>query len=175
MADMQTRWYILYVYGGRETQLCDYLNHVEDIHAFIVQKEVVHKRQGSFFTVLQPMFPSYIFVETLLDHACFTQLFNRLRSEKAGLVKELKYDDEIPSLLPEERQYLEHLLNSDNVVETSKGYVEYDKVVITEGPLKGYESSIVKIDRHQRKAELEVKVLDNALRVTVSLEIVKKI
>ncbi|MEG0274757.1 MAG: antiterminator LoaP [Longicatena sp.] len=175
MAEVQTRWYILYVYGGREMQLCDYLNHVENLYAFTIQKEVAHKRQGSMFTVLKPMFPSYIFVETLLDHACFTQLFNRLRSEKGGLIKELKYDDEIPSLLPEERQYLERLVNSDKVVETSKGFVENDKVVITEGPLMGYESSIVKIDRHQRKAELELKVLDNALRVTVSLEIVKKI
>ena len=50
-----------------------------------------------------------------------------------------------------------------------------DRVVVTAGPLKGLESSIVRIDRHKRKAWLHVTMFCQEKDVEVGLKIVSKI
>ena len=49
-----------------------------------------------------------------------------------------------------------------------------DKVIITEGPLKGMEGMIKKIDRHRRTAAIEIEMFDRKVLMNVGLEIVEK-
>lgn len=173
--DTRMNWYVLFVMGGKEQSICDFLNLDEELHAFAIQKEVIHKKAGKVITVQRPLFPSYIFVETKAEQKVFQEILKQKRIQKEGIIKELRYEDEVNSLTNSERAYLEGLIDEEYVVKKSVGYVVDDKVVIQEGPLKGYESNIVKIDRHQKKAELEVNISGNVIRAKVSLEIVKKI
>lgn len=53
-------------------------------------------------------------------------------------------------------------------------YIEGQKVNITEGPLKGLEGQISKIDRHKRQCIVEVDMFGLKTRMTVGLEIVEK-
>ena len=90
-------------------------------------------------------------------------------------MKELKYENDISALSAEERAYLEGLMDREHNVRLSKGEILDGEVIITEGPLKGYESNIIRIDRHKRRAILNVQMNERKLQVDVSLEIVKKI
>ena len=56
----------------------------------------------------------------------------------------------------------------------SEGFIENDRVVITSGPLQGNEGLIRKIDRHKRKAYLEIDMFGRKLKTQVGLEIVRK-
>ena len=71
--------------------------------------------------------------------------------------------------------FLEKLLGRNKVVEYSVGFIENDRVVITEGPLVGLESNIIHIDRHKRICTLEIEMLGQKREVKVSLEIVSKV
>ena len=53
--------------------------------------------------------------------------------------------------------------------------ITYDKVVILSGPLKGMESTIQRIDRHKRKAWLNLEMFGRQQLVEVGVEIVKKV
>ena len=99
----------------------------------------------------------------------------RYRSQIRGILKELRYEDDVSALSTEERAYLEGLMDEEHNVRISKGEILDGEVIITEGPLKGYESNIIRIDRHKRRAILNVRMNNQDLQVDVSLEIVKKI
>ena len=57
----------------------------------------------------------------------------------------------------------------------SEGIIVGDKVTILSGPLKGMESTIQKIDRHKRKAWLNLEMFGRMQLVEVGVEIVKKV
>ena len=58
---------------------------------------------------------------------------------------------------------------------SSIGIIVGDHVVVTEGPLQGLESMIVKVDRHKRTALLEMDFFDRIQTVEVGLEVIEKI
>lgn len=172
---MMNPWYVLYVMGGRERKILELLNQKDEIKAFTPLKEVVHRVQGKRVVVKKPLFPSYVFLETELSPKVFRQAMLQYKSQISGILKELKYDDDISALSTEERAYLEGLMDEGHNVRLSKGEILDGEVIITEGPLKGYESNIIRIDRHKRRAILNVRMNNRDMNVDVSLEIVKKI
>ena len=56
----------------------------------------------------------------------------------------------------------------------SVGVIEGDRVIVTEGPLKGHEAQITKIDRHKRAAYLDMRMFGRHKTIKVGLEIVRK-
>lgn len=172
---MMKPWYVLYVMGGREKRILELLSQQDGIKAFTPLKEVVHRIQGKRVIVKKPLFRSYVFVETELNPNGFQQALLRYRSQIRGILKELRYEDDVSALSTEERAYLEGLMDEEHNVRISKGEILDGEVIITEGPLKGYESNIIRIDRHKRRAILNVRMNNQDLQVNVSLEIVKKI
>lgn len=68
--------------------------------------------------------------------------------------------------------------NLDNIktyeIAVSTGFIEGDKVTITDGPLAGKEAMIKRIDRHKRIAVLNVEMFGECIGVTVGLEVVEK-
>ena len=56
----------------------------------------------------------------------------------------------------------------------SKGLIEGNQIYITQGPLKGKEGLIVKIDRHKRLAYLQLSMFHKELIAKVGLEIISK-
>ena len=165
---MMKPWYVLYVMGGREKRILELLSQQDGIKAFTPLKEVVHRIQGKRVIVKKPLFRSYVFVETELNPNGFQQALLRYRSQ-------MRYEDDVSALSTEERAYLEGLMDEEHNVRISKGEILDGEVIITEGPLKGYESNIIRIDRHKRRAILNVRMNNQDLQVDVSLEIVKKI
>ena len=63
----------------------------------------------------------------------------------------------------------------EQIVSMSEGIIEKDRVVITNGPLKGNEGLIRKIDRHKRRAYLEIEMFGRKIETRVGLEIVAKL
>ena len=56
----------------------------------------------------------------------------------------------------------------------SEGVIEHSKIRVYSGPLVGKEKYIRKIDRHKRRAVLEMPMFGGTKRVQVGLEIVSK-
>ena len=171
---MDKNWFVLFVKTGDEVKALRALN-TEGLDAFMVTMEVVHRKQGKSFLVTKNMFPGYLFVESELDLIEFDIQLKKLIHKISYFMKLLKFDNEGTSVLyPDEKEYLERLVNDKKVVEHSIGFIEGNEVFITEGPLQGFESKIVKIDRHKRRATLEVEFCGELRYVDVSLEIISK-
>lgn len=167
-------WYVLFVKTGDEVKAVNALCR-EGLDAFMMTMEVVHRKEGKSFLVKKNMFPGYLFVESDLEQVDFWLLLKSLSSRVSYFMKLLTFDNEGTSALyPHEKEYLESLLNDKRVMEHSIGFIEGNQVIITDGPLMGYESKIVKIDRHKRRALLEIDFIGEIRHVNVSLEIISK-
>lgn len=172
-------WFVFYVKTGKEDEACRYLNDLldkEESISFVPQVELVYKKTQQIVRILSPMFPSYIFVESNREGKKFIAETLRVVKESKNIIKLLgKEEPEFMSILDEEKEFLLNFCNNDYTIKESTGYIKGDKVFVTSGPLRGSESSIKKVDRHKRRAEIEIMMMGEIRRVSLSLEIISKI
>ena len=115
------------------------------------------------------MFPGYLFIES--DEV--EELFHELR-KIPELTKLLGYGQDIVAISKEEEDFLRKITGGEETVEISYGFKDGDRIVIKEGCLVGMESIIRKIDRHKRKAYIDVNLLGVTRQVEIGLELVEK-
>ena len=166
-------WYVIQVRSGTEEEIqrqCETVIDKEILErAFVPYSEQERKYQGEWHREYKVLFPGDVFLVSK-DKA---ELFYQLK-RVIGLTKLLGTGDEIVPLSEDEIRFLTAFGREDQVVEMSEGFIENDRVVITSGPLQGNEGLIRKIDRHKRKAYLEIDMFGRKLKTQVGLEIVRK-
>lgn len=166
-------WYVIQVVGGTEhkiKQKCeDKINKAILEQCFIPLYEEKIKQKGVWQIKHKILFPGYIFVVTKDVQALFIEL-----KKVDGFTKLLGIGDDIVPLSKKEVKTIERLGGDKHIVKLSIGYIEGDKVTITSGALEGLETTIRKIDRHKRKAWIEIEMFNDIKLVEVGLEILWK-
>ena len=154
-------WYVIQVRTGKEEEICfqcEKLIEKEILEkCFIPHYEQMKRYQGKWHKEQRILFPGYVF---LVSDAKERLPFALKRV--TGLTKLIGTGDEVVPLTEEE------------VDGMSKGLIVNDQVIIREGPLKGNEGLIKKIDRHKRRAYLELEMFGRTVETQVGLEIVEK-
>lgn len=136
---------------------------------FIPYYEEAKRIRGNWTTLEKVLFPGYVFIITEKLERLYEQLH-----EVIGLTKLIGTGREIVPLCAEEIAFIQEIGGENQVVEMSEGVIEKSNVRITSGPLMGMEGMIKKIDRHKRKAWLEVPMFGRVQTVQVGVEIVAK-
>lgn len=141
---------------------------------FMPVTEHIRKINGTWQRVLVPMFFGYLFITS--DQP--KELYNRLRSSLGKTifkyVKLLRDNEYIIPLSKEDEKIVTELSDQDHVIKASLGYIRGDRLYVTDGPLRGHEGQVVKIDRHKRIAILAIDFLGEKRNITVGLEVVRK-
>ena len=167
-------WYVVQVRTGTEENIriqCQKrIPETILTRCFIPYYEEKKRMRGEWVTLKKVLFPGYVFMVT--DD--LEELYLQLR-DVTGLTRFLGTGDEIVPLTSEEEEFLRHMGGEEQVVRMSEGIIEGEKVHVTDGPLQGMEGYIRKIDRHKRKAYLEISMFGRIQSVQIGLEIVKKI
>lgn len=159
-------WYVLFVQTLYEDKLCAFFESKRGIHAFSAKLEYYRRDQKT--NELKSLFPGYVFVKTEFDQLEFNEWL-RKQEVKKGFIKQLLYDH-VSALQKEKIQILTVLLNDNHVLPMSYGHLENNKIVIDHGTLKGLESYIVKYDKRNRLASLDLFFLNQRWIAGVSLE-----
>lgn len=169
-----SRWYVVQVRTGSEesiqTQCIKNIQEAVLERCFIPRYEEKRRVQGRWLLQRKILFPGYVFMVTPNGALLHEQLKTII-----GLTKILGTGDTMVALKNEEVAFLEHFGGRGQVVAMSEGIIAGTQVIITDGPLKGYEGYIKKIDRHKRKAWLELPMFGRLQRVQVGVEIVRKV
>ena len=167
-------WYVMQVRTGSEENI--QLQCQKDISSevledcFIPYYEEKRNIKGEWTTQRKILFPGYVF----LDSHEVTRLYSNLQ-QVSGLTKLLKTGDEVVPLTKEEVHFLKTFGGEEQIVAVSEGVIENSKVVVMSGPLIGKEGYIKKIDRHKRRAFLEMPMFGRVQKIQVGLEIVAKV
>lgn len=166
-------WYVIRVRTGTEESVQKQCEKLIDSYAlercFIPYQERMKRYQGQWHKEKQPLFPGYIFAVSQDVNILFEEL-----KRVTGLTKLLGIGNEFVPLTLEEMEFLMRIGSEEQIVTVSKGLILNDQVIIQEGPLKGMESTICKIDRHKRRAWLDLFMFGRKLSVEVGIEILEK-
>lgn len=166
-------WYVLQVRTGQETDIVEQCRGkvlLEGEEAFTMFGEKKYRFRGKWEMKRYLLFPGYIFIETT-DIESF---HIRLHEIKA-MTKILKTGEEVVPVWPEEEAFLRQLGGEDHIAGYSEGYLEGERLVATEGAMKGYEGKVKRIDRHHRLVTIEVPLLGRLVEVQLGLGIVKRV
>lgn len=166
-------WYVIWALAKEEHEL---LYKIEDnISPKLYKKAWIPKRyerrriKGEDKDVEVKLFPGYVFIDT--DKPVDIHLALKYEKEYIGM---LKTDDEFAPVSEGERMIIERLTGDKGVADISTGVIENGRLLIVDGALRGMEKYIKKIDRHKKKAYLEMKLLGDIRHFTMGLEVVEK-
>lgn len=166
-------WYVVQVRVGAEENMklqCQ-KKISESIleRCFIPYYEEKKRIQGEWKIQQKILFPGYIFVITEDIESLYKQLKCVI-----GMTKLLGTGEEIVPLAEDEIRFMQNFGGEEQVVKMSEGVIEQSEVKILSGPLQGKEGFIKKIDRHKRKAWLEMEMFGRLQTIQVGLEVIAK-
>lgn len=166
-------WCVIQVFTGREEYIrhscIKYIDKVILKDAFIPLRVVRRKYLGAWRDDKCIVFPGYVFLDT--DHP---EKLKQELSKVVGMTKLLKDEFNILTVTPEEEQFIHRLIGDEYLAKMSVGFIVGDIITVTEGPLKGLEGYIRKIDRHKRQCIVESEMFGQKISIIMGLEIVSK-
>ena len=155
----EPKWYAVHTRSNFEAKLFSSLCR-KSITAFLPRLSVPSRRKDRRKTILIPMFPGYIFVQTDLHPE------NRLELVKTpGLVSLVGINGQPQPLSAQEISNLIILDGTELVVERGPYLTKGDRVVIKEGPLEGLTGIYVFHKKHSSRVVVTIDVLKSSLTV----------
>ena len=178
-------YYVIQVFSGKEEEtikrIYNEIDKIDDsIDFFVPKRKRLIKKEGVSRELIETMFPGYIFIES--DKNNIVDLKKKLYKVKTltkllGIDKDNK--DYVASLSIEEEEFINLLLGKDNpsrTVELSHIYLtEGKEVVVIDGPLKGLEGKISKVNLHKRRVTVDIEFMGTITQAELGIDIVEEI
>lgn len=167
-------WYVIQVSVNHEAKTanrcCTMIS--KDIlrECFIPEYIRMKRYNGSWHEEREILFPGYVFM--ISEHIDQLNMELKRIPEFARIIGKKKSD--IFPLDAEEIAFLKEFAHRDHTVAMSHGYIEGDRIIVCDGPMKGKEGLIVRINRHKRIAEIQLKMFNKIAVIKVGLEIISK-
>ncbi len=142
-------WYTVYCPDKKETELLLLCrqhftkNAMENV--FLLTCDQMRRYEGAWHMEQRPLFAGHVFLES--------ENTEQLLAEQKGFGTP---GTRLFSILPQEERFLRLLCGEDHHLGFSRGYIREGRTYVVEGPLRGMEAWIRKIDRHKRLARVKV-------------------
>lgn len=139
----------------------------------VPKRALVLRRRGKNFREDRPIFPGYVFVASE---------DGELDPERRWYMKSTNFflrilpDSSHPKPIGQrDRAVLTHFMSFGKRADISKVlFNEQDRIVVLEGPLKGLEGCIVKVDRRKRRAKVRLDMCENSFLIDLSFETMER-
>jgi transcriptional antiterminator NusG len=136
---------------------------------FFPRRKMSVRKHGIVKSVLEAVFPGYIFLET--EALVGTELYWLLRSTP-GFFRFLP-DSKTPKPLEgKDLATLKHFLSFGPCADKSiVRFDESDRIQVVNGPLKGLEGKIIKVDKRKGRAKVKLDLYDESFLVDLAFEV----
>ena len=136
------------------------------------RRKLTIRRRGKTREELAPIFPSYVFLET---EEITPDMYWTLK-RTSGFIRFLESNQNIEPLRGEERRLLLHFLQYGEVVEKSTvTFDENSRIQVVEGPMKGMEGRVVKVDKRKKRAKIRLTFYEEAFLIDFGFEFLEKL
>jgi len=126
------------------------------------RRELTIRRKGVSVKNLAPIFPGYVF----LGAEEFIPEIYWLIKGVDGFGKFLKNNTNIEPLSRTDTELLLHFLSYGEVVRESKAvFDENQRIQILDGPMKGLEGDIIKVDKRKGRAKVHLTLYENSFLI----------
>ncbi len=138
----------------------------------LLKRKLIIRRQGQLIQQEKPLFPGYLFLEnyTVLG----TDVIERLR-RIPGFYRFLKSNKDITPLDDKSLDIIRHFMDLGESAGMSQVYFDdNDRIVVKNGPMKGLEGNIVKVDKRKKRAKIKIDLNDNEMVFDLSFDLIEK-
>lgn len=170
METQDARYGCVFCKTGHEKEtarrLCENCRCLKATTAFKSEYRYVGGKKTQVNTI---MLPGYVFF--IADEG-----FDTFRLwQMSSIIRILKDNEQNWQLRGDDLTFAKWVFDNDGLIAMSKVLQMGSKVCILSGPMKDYEGSIIRIDRHARSGIIAIKFDNNTLKLKLSFEIVKEI
>jgi transcription termination/antitermination protein NusG len=169
------QYYTIHVLTSAEDDFARRLQPIIGEGRLIVpKKKMPVRRRGRIIHELSPVFPGYVFIESesILDEL---EAYWRIR-KTPGFVRFLRESSAPTPLSPRDVSLLRHFISFGEYADTSKvSFDEDDRIVVLEGPLKGLEGHIVKVNRRKGRAKVLLDMYGEQFPIDLGFEVVERV
>lgn len=172
-SEVQAMWYVIQTVTGKEKEAAGAIDRVLEKKSyqecFVIQQECVWRMEGRCLVHIEPMFPSYVFVETDTPDAFFFEL-----KRVPKLTKLLGSDGMFWMVQKEEEELLRKMAGYDPEYIIRRSLVEVDsngEIISAEGALKEYTGRIVKKRLRKRVVVIEIPFLERLKQVQLAVRL----
>lgn len=166
--------YVIQVKTGKEDTYIRLWERKKDhlpLRIFWLRKELMIRKNGHTHKGLKSIFPGYLFLEAEKIDSDTFQEFRHINY----FSRFLKADKTIYPLPYEEAKRIYELAKYGRVIGQSKViYNENDRIVVIDGPMKGLEGQIVKVDRRKKRAKVRLSLYDNPYLIDFGFELLEE-
>jgi transcriptional antiterminator NusG len=149
------------------------LNIQQDYQVWFPLKENSERRNQKTETRNRPLFPGYLFIWwNGEDEKCFPFYDLYLMT---GVVRVLKYNDGSHNLQGSDAVYARWIHTNNGIIRQSKVLLqEGQRLHILEGPLKGMDANVVRVDKHHKRIKVRIDFAGRETDIIFSVEFVEK-
>jgi transcription termination/antitermination protein NusG len=173
--DRNMRYYTIHVLTGSEGDFARRLLPILGKDRLIIPKKLMPiRRRGVTRKELQPIFPGYIFLqsEDILGESAAYWAIRRTE----GFIRFLRESASPTPLSERDLGLIRHFISFGEFADTSKvTFDENDRIVVLEGPLKGLEGHIVKVNRRKGRAKILLDIYDSPYPIDLGFEVVERL
>lgn len=166
-------WYVMQVRTGKEEKTLLLIHrHTSGRYVgncFLPKYERKKKFAGRWRVERNILFPGYVFVDTEEMEQFYISL-----KQVPELTKILGIGEPWTPIAGRDLELLHQLLNEKHVMEMSEGLIVGTEIRIENGPLKGLDAVIKRIDRHKRTGLIELEMFGRKQEIEVGIEILEK-
>ena len=144
----------------------------EEIHLVFPLRRLSVRRRGKVSDELAPVFPGYLFVQ--VEDSLSIRLQWALRRTD-GFFRFLRSNQDIAPLSGKDLRTVLHFVGHGQVAEKSKVFFnDEDRIAVQEGPLKGLEGNIVKVDKRKGRAKVKLDLYDDSFTIDLAFEVIAR-
>lgn len=163
-------WYVVFVETGREEEVqkwFDFYFENETFRSLVPTRRLREKRGGKIYHVLRKLFPGYVFFNINMSLEKY-----KIIKKIPGIIKILNTGSYYSHISDKEMSIILKLVGDKSVIDYSKVLVENSKIQVKDGPLYGMEGIIKKIDKHKKRAKVELYFDGEPRLVEIGVEII---
>ena len=162
-------WYFIHDRLGNKEKIIYYFNQQSQTKAFVPKIEKWFGCKSIRDYVIKDLYPNYIVVQSHLDETRFLEKHKDIL-KNIDIVANLLKQGDLHQMSRNEQEVYERIFCEEETVCHSTGNIINSKLIVDQGPLKGLEDHVEKINRHKRECLLDL----NDIQIKMPLEVISK-
>ncbi|HDQ15331.1 MAG TPA: antiterminator LoaP [Sediminispirochaeta sp.] len=160
--------YLALVRTSLQVEAPDFTNHGKFLWP---RRKLTIRRRGKQKEEMASIFPGYLFYEA---EDLPPQVYWALK-RTSGFVRFLKNNQQIEPLAGTDKGLLLHFLSFGEVVDKSRvRFDENNRIQVLDGPMKGLEGQIVKVNRRKKRAKVRLNLYSQSFLVDFGFDFLVK-
>lgn len=140
------------------------------VKTLVACKEVHFRQNGKLAVQTKTLLPGYVFCRFPDGFDCLYRV-----KQLSDVYHLLTDSEENCCFRGEDRAFVDHLYKMNGYVSMSRAYFAGDRIRITDGPLKGYEGNIVRVNHRHQSCEVCFTMHGREIRAWLGYELTESV